>query len=651
MWAAAIVVLLPALAWLQYSWLDQIAVADRDRRERTVRTAATQLAQEFDLELGKAFFALQVDTTMVEPRGWPAYASRYAAWTTAAANPRMVQGVYLASAPRSGATPKGPLTLQRWNATAQRFDAVDWPADMDAASTRVRDQLDQMSRRTLFRRGDGPPPGPMQPDDPATMVAPIVQVSAEEQHGDQPTRSPEVRVIGFTIVRIDLDVLKSEMLPSFVHRHFYDENGHADFRIAVVSGDDDANVLFESEVGAAAAALDHPDAATPLMSAHGRPFVMFARGDRAAGLTFSRGFNQPPMPMPPPSDDRMVVNILERRRNDGSGEASVQARLLGASGDGHWRLVAKHRAGSLEAAVSTARTRNFALSSGILLLLSAAIGLIIVSARRADRLGRQQMEFVATVSHELRTPVSVIGAAAGNLADGVVSDPARVMHYGETIQIEARRLTETVERVLQLAGIASGRAVVQESLAPATIVDEALEGCRTEIDAAGFDVEVDVPAYLPLVVGDRTALRSALQNLIGNAVKYGGTARWMRVSAHATRGASPTSRHRSTPSTVAITVVDRGPGIPVEDRPHIFEAFYRGRHAVAHQIKGSGLGLHLVQRIVEAHGGHVGFDCESGPGCRFTMTLPAADSPAASEHSMSADVLDREPILQPGQSH
>ena len=94
----------------------------------------------------------------------------------------------------------------------------------------------------------------------------------------------------------------------------------------------------------------------------------------------------------------------------------------------------------------------------MLLLLTLAIGLIVVSARRAQELARQQMEFVAAVSHELRTPVSVIGAAAGNLADGVVGDPARVRKYGETIQGEARRLAETVERVLQLAGIAAGRA-------------------------------------------------------------------------------------------------------------------------------------------------------------------------------------------------
>ena len=156
------------------------------------------------------------------------------------------------------------------------------------------------------------------------------------------------------------------------------------------------------------------------------------------------------------ADDRVVVNVFEARRGERGG-GRLESRVMGGP-EGHWRLVAKHRAGSLEAAVAAARTRNFALSSGILALLATAIGLIVVSARRADRLARQQLEFVAAVSHELRTPVSVIGAAAGNLADGVVGEPGRVKKYGETIQSEARRLAETVERVLQLAGIAAGRA-------------------------------------------------------------------------------------------------------------------------------------------------------------------------------------------------
>jgi signal transduction histidine kinase len=275
--------------------------------------------------------------------------------------------------------------------------------------------------------------------------------------------------------------------------------------------------------------------------------------------------------------------------------------------------------------VGAIRRRNLAISSGVLMLLTLAIGLIVVSARRAQSLARQQMEFVAAVSHELRTPVSVIGAAAGNLADGVVGDPQRVKKYGETIQGEARRLAETVERVLQLAGIAAGRAAAARlPVSPEKLIHDSLGACRAEIDAAGFTVETSIADDLPNVGGDVTALRSALQNLISNAVKYGGTAKWLRVSAK-----RPEPGTRLTADAVLFSVEDRGLGIDTEDKKHIFEPFYRGREAVSQQIQGSGLGLNLVERIAEAHGGNISVVTEPGKGSTFTLSLPAVhDRPA-----------------------
>jgi signal transduction histidine kinase len=660
MWAAAIVVLLPALAWLQYSWLEQIAMADRDRRERTVRTAASQLAQEFDLELSKAFFALQVDSPTLDQQNGAAYAERYAAWSSSAGNPRLVRDVFVAT----DVTPSSRPQLRRWNAGTRTFDAVEWPADMQALAERLRSQLEQMRHQPLFRRGDRPP-GSLTPDEIGMLIAPIVRVDLDRPRDvddrredgaarDEMRRPPDVRLVGFTIVRLDLAVIASEMLPAFVKRHFFDETGYSDFRVAVVSRDDATSIVFESEPNAANVSRDQPDAAAPLMSAHGRPFFMIARSG-PSGEAVSR-FSQilPELP-DAPSADRMVVNILETRRREHGAE--VRTRMMGPASEGHWLLIAKHRAGSLEAAVASARTRNFALSSGILLLLSGAIALIVVSARRADRLGRQQMEFVAAVSHELRTPVAVIGAAAGNLADGVIADPTRVRKYGETIQSEARRLGETVERVLQLAGIASGRPVTLATLAPGAVIDDALEACRAEIDAARFAVETDIPAYLPAIRGDRAALRSAIQNLIGNAVKYGRDGRWLGVSVRAI-ASSPSSQadRASGGGAIEIAIADRGPGIPDDDRAHVFEAFYRGRQAIAQQIQGSGLGLHLVQRIVDAHGGRVSVDCDAAPGCRFIITLPAADAASASEQGERSDVVlpDGAPgrvAFNPGQSH
>jgi signal transduction histidine kinase len=175
---------------------------------------------------------------------------------------------------------------------------------------------------------------------------------------------------------------------------------------------------------------------------------------------------------------------------------------------------------------------------------------------------------------------------------------------------------------LQLAGIAAGRAAAARTpISPADLVHESLNACRTEIEAAGFNVEVSIAEDLPMVVGDVTALRSAVQNLISNAVKYGGDARWLRVSATAVKD----------PGEVLFSVEDRGIGIDADDKKHIFEPFYRGRDAVSQQIQGSGLGLNLVMRIVEAHGGKVSVTSEPGKGSTFTLALPAAHDRPASE--------------------
>ena len=212
-------------------------------------------------------------------------------------------------------------------------------------------------------------------------------------------------------------------------------------------------MIWESEPGAAAAVGPAPDVEQPFMSARPDQMFMFARGREGPNGRAPGG----------PPDERIVISVLQDRRGPPDAAAPPPSAAPGRSRavgpfEGRWRVVAVHRAGSLEAAVAALRLRNLMLSSGILLLLTTAIGLIVVSARRAQTLARQQMEFVAAVSHELRTPVSVIGTAASNLADGIVADPARVRKYGETIQGESRRLAETVERVLQLAGIAAGSA-------------------------------------------------------------------------------------------------------------------------------------------------------------------------------------------------
>ena len=623
--AAAVLVLLPALAWLQYSWLDQIADADRERRERTLRTAASQLAQELETELGKATMGLQLEGAMVEQHAWSNYAARYQAWADAAISPDIVKAIYFAEGPDLGHEPAPNVSpLRVWKADVRTFELTEWPAELQSVKLRFSSENRRVEVQAGSRGGGGRMGGgarferflipPMTLGNEQVLIAPVMHFLPRPAASDPDERPgpADVKLLGFTIIRLDLVALGREVLPELVRRHLFDDRGHSEYLVGVVRREEPSHVVYESEPGAAAAATAQPDASTALLS--GRLGPMFFMGDRRDGPP-RKGDRRPP-------DDRVVVNVFEARQ--GRGGPSFESRALGG-GEGNWRLVAKHRAGSLEAAVSAARTRNFALSSGILALLATAIGLIVVSARRADRLARQQLEFVAAVSHELRTPVSVIGAAAENLADGVVDEPGRVKKYGETIQSEARRLAETVERVLQLAGIAAGRAsAARVPIAVKSLIDEAVASCRHEIEKAGATVDVDVapellnddakaPGGVWRIAGDETALRSALQNLITNAIKYGGDTPRVRVSAQYAGGAR-------------ITVEDRGLGIDAEDRKHLFEPFYRGREAVSRQIQGSGLGLHLVKKIVEAHGGTVSVQSEAGKGSAFTIALPVLHS-------------------------
>ena len=652
-----VMLLVPALAYMQYQWLGQLSTAERERMQRTLRTAAAQFATEFDTELSRALVSLQVDGATIREGNWTSYAQRYSAWTTNATEPRLVRDVLLVDTlpgtelPAIGSSDPVPvqqLRLRRWNAQALTFEPADWTADLatiraSLATHFIGFQIERpraggnggSSNERVRREGTIS----LSLGDDNTLVSPVSLFELP----DGRRGPPKITILGFTIVRLDPAVVRDTLLASLAARHFHGDDEEVDYRVAVVQRDDVTNVVWESEAGVARLIAGSPDVSQNFMAPRPDQMLVFARG----------GSGSVPPPPPPVQvqvetpgsgavaidrsrTENYVVSMVERETRGDRGNR-VSTRSGFGPFDGRWVLMAKHRAGSLEAAVAAVRQRNLLVCSSVLLLLTMAIGLIVVSARRALELARQQMEFVAAVSHELRTPVSVIGAAAGNLADGVVGDPARVRKYGETIQDEARRLAETVERVLQLAGIAAGRAAAaQVAVQPSDLVHDSVGACRTEIERAAVQVEIDIALDLPPVLGDVTALRSALQNLISNAVKYGGEARWLRVSAKSASGARGSG---SGNKNVIFTVEDHGLGIDVDDRKHIFEPFYRGRTAVSEQIQGSGLGLNLVARIAEAHGGRVTVTSEPGKGSVFTISLPAVtDRGAAASVAAFVDV-------------
>ncbi|HKP84807.1 MAG TPA: HAMP domain-containing sensor histidine kinase, partial [Blastocatellia bacterium] len=263
------------------------------------------------------------------------------------------------------------------------------------------------------------------------------------------------------------------------------------------------------------------------------------------------------------------------------------------------------------------RNRNLAVSFGILTLLAISMIIIIISARRAQQLARQQMEFVAGVSHEFRTPLSVIHAISENLADGLITDGQQIEQCGVVIRNDVRRLAGMVEQVLEFAGASRGKSLYQPTPVDLTnLIEQVVARYSMSEPQKELRIEKEIEPNLPAVLADHAALTCAVRNIFDNAVKYGGAHNWIGIKAQAQAGELARS--------VRITIEDKGIGIAPADLPFIFEPFYRGREVLAAQIHGNGLGLSLVKNIIEAHGGTVTVASALGEGSSFTLNLPAA---------------------------
>jgi signal transduction histidine kinase len=202
------------------------------------------------------------------------------------------------------------------------------------------------------------------------------------------------------------------------------------------------------------------------------------------------------------------------------------------------------------------------------------------------------------------------------LSAGVVHDPAQTRRYGSLIETEGRRLTEMIEQVLDYANLGPDGRLGQRGIRDVRpVVKEVLESCAPLLAERGIVAEVTMAAEVPVVAADETAVRRAVQNMVSNVLKYAVSGGWMAVSVQP-------ATWRGRPG-VEIAVRDRGPGVPAAEIAHVFEPFYRCRSAIDQQIQGSGLGLSLVKRIAEAHGGGVSVTSAAGEGATFVFFLPA----------------------------
>ena len=236
------------------------------------------------------------------------------------------------------------------------------------------------------------------------------------------------------------------------------------------------------------------------------------------------------------------------------------------------------------------------------------------AAKKLAEASRAKTDFLADVSHELRTPLTVLrGNAQVGLALGAEGEQEQLLH--EVVE-ESRRMSRMVEDLLFLARSDSASPPMDlESVPVASLVSEIAGRAGVLARERGATLETNLRAEGTLRA-DSSRVGQAVLILVDNAIKYGPPGGVVKLSSDVTRSGE-----------ITITVQDRGPGIPKEDLPRIFERFYRVDKARSRKMGGTGLGLPIAKTIIQAHGGHIEVVSQPEAGTRVSLYLPLLSTP------------------------
>ncbi len=242
----------------------------------------------------------------------------------------------------------------------------------------------------------------------------------------------------------------------------------------------------------------------------------------------------------------------------------------------------------------------------------------IVLAFRQKKLTEIKTDFINNMTHELKTPVSTISLAAQMLGDqSVMKSPAMLNHLAEVIGDESKRLRFQIEKVLQMSVLENSASALNLTLVDVNqIANTVVKTFKLKVEKFGGTLEMDLEAEEDTVNIDEMHFTNVIFNLLDNAVKYRNEEMPLRLRI-LTR--NPDKKH------IQIVVSDNGIGIKREDVKRIFEKFYRVPTGNLHNVKGFGLGLAYVKKMVNIFGGTITVESDYGKGTAFTITLPLTD--------------------------
>ena len=230
-----------------------------------------------------------------------------------------------------------------------------------------------------------------------------------------------------------------------------------------------------------------------------------------------------------------------------------------------------------------------------------------------ERVARAKDTFLASMSHELRTPLNAIigftGTLLMELPGPLNEDQTRHLR---TVEQSGKHLLAIINDILDLAKIESGAVqLALEKVDCAAVVNSVMTSLRPLAESKGLDFTADLPEGEVLVESDNRVLGQILINLVGNAIKF---------TTHGSVRVTLDDGGEFGPVTIAI--IDTGPGISEDEKAHLFSAFDRGAAAMRRGVEGTGLGLHVSNRLAELIGGRIGVQSSLGLGSTFTLVIP-----------------------------